>query len=379
MNTLTVLLEKYVAEGAFPGAVALVDRRGEVEAAAVGSADLAGAAPMPGDALFRIASVTKPVTAAAVMALVDDGVLALDAPIARWLPELASPFVVRTPGSPLDDVVPAVRPITVEDVLSSRSGWGFGPDFSAPALQPLMADVAVYNGGPRRAVTPDAWLAALAGVPLLRQPGETFLYNTSSDLQGVLVARASGRTLPEFLAERVFGPLGMADTGFWAPEAARDRLTPYYRPGPDGVPGLADAPDGAWAHPVDFPSGAGGLVSTAADLLAFFRMLLAGGGPVLSERSVRLMTADHLTARQRQEGLVFLQGQGWGYGGSVDVDRAQPWNVPGRYGWVGGTGTAAHVVPATGTVTVILTPCGLPGPAFPAWMRDFWDHAAREC
>lgn len=376
MNTLTALLEKYVTEGAFPGAVALVDRGGDLEVAAAGSADSGGSVPMEADALFRLASVTKPVTAAAVMALVDDGVLALDDPIARWLPELASPKVVRTPAGPLDDVVPAVRPITVEDVLSSRSGWGFGADFAAPAVQPLFADVALYNGGPRPAVTPDEWVAALAGVPLLRQPGAAFLYNASSDLQGVLVARASGRPLPQFLAERIFEPLGMADTGFWVPPAALHRLTPYYQKASDGSLTVADAPDGAWSTPPVFPSGAGGLVSTAADWLAFGRMLLAGGGTVLSERSVRLMTADHLSAAQREEGSLFLQGQGWGYGGAVDVTSAEPWNSPGRYGWVGGTGTAAHIVPATRTVTVLLTSCGLPGPTFPSWMRDFWAHVA---
>ncbi|MEU2625280.1 serine hydrolase domain-containing protein [Streptomyces sp. NPDC007157] len=376
MSHLTVMLEKYVAEGVFPGAVALVDRAGDVEVAAVGSAEPGGSVPLKADALFRLSSVTKPVTAAAVLALVDDGMLTLDAPIARWLPELASPVVVRTPASGLDDVVPAARPITVEDVLSSRSGWGFGADFAAPAVQPLFADVAVYNGGPRPSASPDEWVAALAGIPLLRQPGEAFLYNASSDLQGVLVARAAGRPLPEFLAERIFEPLGMVDTGFAVPAAARHRLTPYYRTDPDGALIFADAPDGAWSTPPDFPSGAGGLVATAADWLAFGRMLLAGGGTVLSPESVRLMTTDHLTAVQRDEGSLFLQGQGWGYGGSVDVTSAKPWNVPGRYGWVGGTGTAAHILPATGTVAILLTPCGLPGPAFPLWMRDFWTYAA---
>lgn len=376
MSDLTAMLEKYVAEGVLPGAVALVDRAGDVEVTAVGSAEPGGSAPLEADALFRLSSVTKPVTAAAVLALVDDGVLTLDAPIARWLPELASPVVVRTPVSGLDDLVPAARPITVEDVLSSRSGWGFGADFAAPALQPLFADVAVYSGGPRPTASPDEWVAALAGVPLLRQPGEAFLYNASSDLQGVLVARAAGRPLPEFLAERVFEPLGMADTGFAVPAVARHRLTPYYRSGPDGSLVFADAPDGAWSTPPVFPSGAGGLVATAADWLAFGRMLLAGGGAVLSPESVRLMTTDHLTAAQREEGSLFLQGQGWGYGGSVDVTSAEPWNVPGRYGWVGGTGTAAHILPATGTVTILLTPRGLRGPAFPSWMRDFWTHAA---
>lgn len=376
MNDLTALLEKHVAEGAFPGAVALVDRSGEVEIAAAGTTEPAGTTPMQADALFRLSSVTKPVTAAAVLALIDDGVLTPDAPIARWLPELASPKVVRTPASGPDDVVPADRPITVEDVLSSRSGWGFGADFTAPAVQPLFADVAVYNGGPRSPLDPDEWVAALAGVPLLRQPGEAFLYNASSDLQGVLVARAAGRGLPEFLAERIFEPLGMKDTAFAVPAARRDRLTPYYLTAPDGTRTFADGADGAWSTLPAFASGAGGLVSTAADWRAFGRMLLAGGGAVLSPESVRLMTTDHLTADQRAEADLFLQGQGWGYGGSVDVTSAEPWNTPGRYGWVGGTGTAAYVDPTTDTVTVLFTPCGLSGPAFPGWMGDFWTYAA---
>jgi CubicO group peptidase (beta-lactamase class C family) len=176
----------------------------------------------------------------------------------------------------------------------------------------------------------------------------------------------------------------MADTGFAVPAAARHRLTPYsrhrltpyYRTNPDGALIFADAPDGAWSTPPAFPSGAGGPVATTADWLAFGRMLLAGGGTVLSPESVRLMTTDHLTAVQRDEGSLFLQGQCWGYGGSVDVTSAEPWNVRGRYGWVGGTGTAAHILPATGTVTILLTPCGLPGPALPSWMRDFWTYAA---
>ncbi|MEU8715914.1 serine hydrolase domain-containing protein [Streptomyces sp. NPDC048663] len=376
MSQLTALLEKYVAEGAFPGAVAVVDRAGDVETVAVGSAGPADPAPLRADALFRLSSVTKPVTAAAVLALVDDGVLTLDAPIARWLPELASPVVVRTPASGLDDLVPAARPVTVEDVLSSRSGWGFGADFAAPAVQPLFADVAVYNGGPRPTATPDEWAAGLAGIPMLRQPGEAFLYNASSDLQGVLVARAARRSLPEFLAERIFEPLGMADTGFAVPAADLHRLTPYYRADDDGTLTVADAPDGAWSTEPVFPSGAGGLVSTAADWLAFGRMLLAGGGTVLSPESVRLMTTNHLDPAQREEGSVFLQGEGWGYGGAVDVTATEPWNVPGRYGWVGGTGTAAHIVPDTHTVTVLLTARGLSGPAFPSWMRDFWSYAA---
>lgn len=374
-------------DGSLPGAVALVAHGDDVEVAAAGSVDTAGSAPMTRDSLFRIASITKPVTAAATMMLIEDGLLALDAPVRRWLPELAAPMVVRTPSSPVDDVVPVERPITVEDLLTSRAGYGFPSDFSLPAVQLLFSELKQGPPQPQHVADPDAWTAALARIPLLHQPGRAWLYNTCSDILGVLLARAGGQPFPDLLAERVFEPLGMTDTAFAVPPDRLHRLTSYYRSTPGGgvpepvdVPELVDAPDGQWARPPAFPSGAGGLVSTAGDWLAFGRMLLAegayAGGRLLSPESVHRMTTDHLTAGQRAEGELFLEGQGWGYGGSVDVDRTDPWNVPGRYGWIGGTGTAAHVVPATGTVAVLLTQRELSGPSSPDLMRDFWSYAA---
>ena len=148
------------------------------------------------------------------------------------------------------------------------------------------------------------------------------------------------------------------------------------RPAPDGSLELVDRPDGFWSRPPDFPSGAGGLVSTAPDWYRFGRMLLDGGRPLLSEESVRLMMTDHLTAEQRAASTLFLEGQGWGFGGSVDVAPSEPWEVPGRYGWVGGTGTAAHVIPSTGTITVMLTQREMADPTPTATMREFWRHAA---
>ncbi|MFD3696098.1 serine hydrolase domain-containing protein [Streptomyces sp. NPDC058646] len=382
MSELRSLLEAWVIDGTVPGAVALIARGDEVEAAAVGSLDTAGTAPMARDSHFRVASLTKPVTAAATMMLIEDGLLALDAPVARWLPELAAPVVVRTPSSLVDDVVPADRPITVADLLTSRAGYGFPSDFSLPALQPLISELQQGPPQPQRIAEPDAWTATLARIPLLYQPGHQWLYNTCSDILGVLLARAAGRSLPDLLAERVFEPLGMRDTGFAVPPAGLHRFTSYYRTAPDGKAlDLADAPGGQWSSVPPFPSGAGGLVSTADDLHAFGRLLLAEGaypgGRLLSADSVRQMTTDHLSAPQREAGALFLDGQGWGYGGSVDVARLDPWNVPGRYGWIGGTGTAAHVVPATGTVTVLLTQREMDSPQAPALMREFWTHAAR--
>ncbi|MEU8637382.1 serine hydrolase domain-containing protein [Amycolatopsis sp. NPDC048633] len=373
---LTELLTRHAAD--LPGAVALVARGDQVEVAVVGSADVGGTVPMARDSLFRIASLTKPIVAAAVMLLVDDGELALDDPIARWLPELAAPMVVRTPAGPVDDVVPAVRPITVADLLTFRCGYGFAADMTLPAVD-LLLQVLGHPVAPPRNLSPDEWMAALAQVPLLHQPGEGWLYGTGSSIQGVLIARVSGRPLPEFLAERLFEPLGMADTGFSVPTPALGRFTSAYRPGEAGLR-LIDAPEGQWSVPPQFPSGAAGLVSTADDLLAFGRFLLAEGAVgdhrLLTPESVRRMTTDHLTPAQREAGRMFLDGQGWGYGGSVDVEARDPWHVPGRYGWIGGAGTAWHVLPATGTVTVLLTQVEMTSPEPTRLMREFWAHTA---
>jgi CubicO group peptidase (beta-lactamase class C family) len=349
MTPLQDLLETTVESGAVPGAAALVARGEDIE--------IAGAGEVEPESIVRIASITKPISAAAVMLLADEGLVALDDPIARWLPELASPRVVRTLQSGIDDVVPAARTITVEDLLTSRAGWGFPSDFSLPAVVELFQKLPVF--GPRE--TPDEWLATLARVPMLRQPGEAWLYNTCSDIQGVLIARVSGQALPEFLAERIFEPLGMSDTSFHLPAEKLDRLPPYR----DSDFDLID--DGPWTEPPIFPSASGGLVSTLADWHRFGRMLLAEGGGLLSPRSVRLMTTDHLTQDQRHASMLFLEGAGWGFGGAVTTD--------GRYGWVGGTGTTAHIAPSTGTIGILLTQLQMRGPTPTQFMREFWQYA----
>lgn len=373
------ILDAHVSKGPVPGAVGLVVKGDRTEVQAAGSADVEGTAPMARDSIFRIASMTKPIVAAAVMMLVEEGRIALDEPVGRWLPELASPKVLRTPSGPLDDVVPATRPITVFDLLTFRAGYGFPSDFALPGVAPLFSEL---KQGPEPAdvSAPDEWMAKLSRIPLLNQPGEAWLYNTCSDIQGVLIARVSGRSLPEFLDERLFEPLGMVDTGFAVPAAKLDRFTSLYRIDPNGDPQLVDAPGGQWSSMPAFPSGAGGLVSTLDDWLAFARMMLADGTfdghRLLSPASVRRMTTDHLTPAQREASGLFIEGQGWGFGGSVDIGTAEPWNVAGRYGWIGGTGTTGHLVPSTGTVMIMLSQLEMTGPKPPALMRDFWQYAA---
>ena len=380
MSHLHDVLQTYVGSGSVPGAVGLVARDDQAEVQAVGSADADGTSPLARDSIFRIASITKPITAAAAMMLVEDGQITLDDPVGPWLPELASPAVVRTPAGPVDDVVPAARPITVADLLTFRAGYGFPSDFSLPAVGPLVSELKQGPPQPQLVAAPDEWIATLARIPLLYQPGDAWLYNTCSDILGVLIARAAGRPLPEFLAERLFEPLGMADTGFEVPPGKLDRFTSYYRADPTGGLELVDAPGGQWSSRPAFPSGADGLVSTVDDWHRFARMLLAGGSfggrQLLSPASVRQMTTDHLTRAQREASRLFLEGQGWGFGGSVDVEAVDPWNMPGRYGWVGGTGTAAHITPSTGAVAILLSQLELTGPTPPALMRDFWRYAA---
>lgn len=360
MTVLAEILIRHTGVGRAPGMVALIDRGGDIEFASAGVLELGQPEPMARDTIFRIASMTKPIMAAATLLMVEDDAISLDDPIMRWLPELAGPKVLASMGGPLDDVVPPNRAATVRDLLTSRAGHGFPSDFSLPVVGQVLA----LHEGPagQPLIPPDEWLAALAQIPMLGQPGEVWLYNTPFDVLGLLLERASGLSLAQVLNERLFSPLGMADTGFAVPADRLPRLAAYYRADAE----LVDAPAGLWSAPPVFASGSGGLVSTVDDLLAFFRMLRGGG--MLSAESIRLMTTDHLTAAQRAAGEMFLEGDGWGFGGSVDH--------AGRYGWMGGTGTAGHWDPATGDISILLSQLELSGPGTPDYIREFWAHAS---
>ena len=197
MTDLSDILERYVSDGSVPGVVAMVAQSDQIEVAAVGSAAIGGD-PMTRESIFRFASITKPIIAAAVMILIDDGRISLHDTVDVWLPELAEPRVVRTPASPLDDLVPAIRPINVFDLLTFRAGYGFPSDFTLPAVQRLF-DVQKDGRDPQSFLPQDAWMAALSEIPMLYQPGDAWLYDTCSVLQGVLISRVSGQSLPAFV------------------------------------------------------------------------------------------------------------------------------------------------------------------------------------
>ena len=313
-----------------------------------------GGAPMRRDTLFRISSMTKPMTAAAVLSLVDDGLLDLNGPVDELLPELADRRVLRNPDGALGQTVPARRPITVRDLLTFT--WGFGMQgamFMAAEPWPIVVAARERQlstfGPPQPAAMPDpdTWMARLGELPLLAQPGERWLYQSGSQVLGVLAARAVGAPFEDVLRERVLAPLGMKDTGFHATDTTRLSTAYDHR---DGQFVVSDPPDGQWSHPPLFPDGGGGLVSSADDVVAFGRMLMRGGSPVLEPATATEMTRDQLTAAQRAKvwpGFSFLGDRGWGYGLSVLED--------GRYTWEGGLGTAWSNVPAQDLTVVVLT------------------------
>jgi CubicO group peptidase (beta-lactamase class C family) len=352
-DKLDDIIEAAVARGDAPGVVAAVGRGDEGYLAAAGVMAVGGP-PMQPDTLFRIASITKPVTAAVVLSLAEDGALGLDEPVDRLLPELANRRVLRRPDGPLTDTVAAERAVTTRDLLTFT--WGFGMQgamFMAPEPWPIVTAVAERELGafgppqPDTTPEPDTWMARLGELPLLAQPGERWLYSAGSQVLGVLAARAAGAPFEDVMRERVLAPLGMDDTAFYADDTRR-LATAYERR--DGKLEVSDPPDGQWSRPPRFPDGAGGLVSTAEDLLRFGRMLLRpGGNPVLAAGTVAEMTRDQLTPAQRANvwpGFSFLDDRGWGYGVSVTE-----WG----YTWDGGFGTAWSNIPDQDLTVVVLT------------------------
>jgi CubicO group peptidase (beta-lactamase class C family) len=373
----------YVERGEVPGLVTLVSRRGEVHVEAIGKQMVAGNEVVRRDTIFRIASLSKPITAAATMMLVEECKLRLDEPVDRLLPELANRQVLQRLAGPLDDTVPAQRPITVRDLLTFR--LGFGQLMAPPDAYPILSaahDLQLGMGPPSPATmpAPDEWIRRLGTLPLMRQPGEQWLYNTGADVLSVLIARASGQPLETFLREHLFAPLGMQDTSFSVPAAKLDRLATSYGVNSDtGALAVYDeAAGGQWSRPPAFPSGAGGLVSTIDDYLAFGQMLLNqgkhGNERILSRLSVETMTTDQLTPAQKAlPSLVpdYWDSHGWGFGMAIVTRRDDIAAAPGQYGWDGGLGTVWRTDPQEEMITILMTQRAWTSPRPPDVCLDF--------
>jgi CubicO group peptidase (beta-lactamase class C family) len=375
----------HVARGDVPGLVMLVSRRGEVHVDAIGMKAVGGSDPMRRDTIFRIASLTKPITAAAAMILVEECKLRLDEPVDRLLPELADRRVLKRLDGALDDTVPANRPISLRDLLTLRMGLGYimAPSSAYP-IQQAVNEQQLLQGPPKPQTlpAPDEWIRRVATLPLMHQPGEKWMYDLGLDVLGVLIARAAGQPLGTFLRERIFEPLGMQDTAFSLPAAKLDRLATSYWTHPEtgALDVYDDARDSQWSRPPAFPSAAGGLVSTIDDYLAFGQVMLSKGRHgrqrLLSRLSVELMTTDQLTQDQKAGSRFFLgDNSGWGFGVSVVTRRDDLSAVPGRYGWDGGLGTSWASDPREDMVAILMTQRAMDSPSAPAVYLDFWTSA----
>jgi CubicO group peptidase (beta-lactamase class C family) len=353
LANLGAVAAQHVAADRVPGLVALVASGDQVHVEVLGTLSVGGP-PVRRDSLVRIASVTKVMTGAATLALIEEGLIGLHDPVDELLPELARPRVLRRMDGPLEDTVPAACPITTRDLLTFTFGFGAVTEmFLAAEPWPIEAAVTALNlaafgpPDPARQPDPDTWIAALGSLPLMAQPGERWMYNTGACVLGVLLARAAGQSFGDVLRTRIFEPLGMTDTAFWTGEP--DRLAAAYLPTPDGLV-LADPPDGAWSRPPAFEDGAAGLLSTVDDLYSFARTLLGGGAPVLAPESVAAMTVDQLTAEQKARGGLgpgFFDHQSWSY--------CQAVQDTGAFGWNGGKGTSWLVDPVRDLVVIVAT------------------------
>jgi CubicO group peptidase (beta-lactamase class C family) len=379
------VMSRHIASGRLPGLVALVSRRGETHVDAIGVKAFGGKDPMRRDTIFRVASMTKPVTAAAAMILVEEAKLRLDDPVDPLLPELANRKVLKRIDGPLEDTVPAKRAITLRDLLTFRLGIGAVMVFpSRYPIQKAMEEAGVAPSANLATHAPDELMKRFGSLPLAHQPGEKWMYHSGSDILGVLVSRATGKTLGTFLRERIFAPLGMKDTAFSVPEAKLDRLaTAYQTDFATGKTVLFDeARAGRFARPPVFESGGGGLVSTVDDFLAFGRMMLAKGlhgrERILSRPSVELMTTDHLTAEQKAASDFFpnfWDNRGWGFGVAIITRRDDLARSVGTFGWDGGYGTSWYCDPKEDLVGILMTQRVWDSPGEPAVYRDFWTSA----
>lgn len=385
LRTMHSAMQRYIDSGWAPGVVSLVNHRGYEQVEVMGTMAFDSNVPMQRDTIFRLASMTKPITAVAAMLLVEECRLRLDDPVDEWLPELKDRKVLKTIDSELDDTVPAKRSITVRDLFTFRSGYG-EVAFTSPncPLQKAMAEAHLPLAEWIFPGTPDEFMKSLGKLPLAAQPGERWLYHMSAEILGVLISRVSGKSLGQFLEERIFEPLGMKDTGFFVPESKIDRLPTCY--GTDlfnhKLVVLDQARGGQVSQPPLFEAGAGGLVSTVDDMAAFGLMMLQQGAHkdkhILSRPSIELMTMDHLTETQKAASPFFenfWDSRGWGLGLGVTTRDTDLGEVAGRFGWDGAFGTSWYVDPKEQLVGVLMIQRRPDFLKLPDITHDFWASA----
>jgi CubicO group peptidase (beta-lactamase class C family) len=384
MQRLHQDLAAYVAAGDRPGLVMLVSKSGETQVDAIGTHELGGGTPMRRDTIFRLASITKPITGAVTMKLIEQGKLSLDEPIDRLIPQLANRRVLKRLDGPLDDTVPAKRPILVSDLLTMRMGIGaiMSPD-NYPIQTALMQEGVFTPFHMPTARNADEWIAKLATFPLMDQPGEVWRYDTSITLLGALIERAAGKHLGDVFDELILQPLEMKDTGFVVPADKLERLpTAYQKNQQTGKLEVWDSSGETsfFAKVHGFPGAHGGLVSTVDDYLAFAKMMMNkgkhGNRQVLSARSVEFMMTDQIPADVKARS-TFIPGfwdlRGWGYAVSI-IKKDEP-DQPRGFGWDGGYGTVAYWDTNSGVTVLLFSQKLVSSPAYDEIFKKFFNGA----
>jgi len=366
-DLITASINKFIDAGTLAGAATLVWQDGKViQAAGVGWRHLERKLPMERDTLFRIASMTKPLTSTAALMLCEEGRFALDDPITRWAPEFSQMRVLRSTTGALDQTDPAGRPITFEDLLTHRSGLTYADFQSGPIAK---AYKEALGGDIDSEVLPADWIARLATLPLIDQPGAAFHYGHSTDLLGLLIARIEDAPLGDVLKRRIFDPLGMKDTGFTVPLAKQHRRAAPHgfdqagrlcvrRAGP-GNSFLAERPEG-----MAYVSGGQGLWSTVDDYLTFARMFLNAGTvddcQLLQPKTLTRMVTNCLSEHQRaRAGTLLNAGHGFGLGVAMVLDSGKAGPMPcgggvGAVGWPGAFGGWWRADPNNNSVLIFL-------------------------
>jgi len=362
-------LQPIAEAGDLSGFVTLLFRHGEIaQLNTIGHRDLEKKLPMERDTLFRIASMTNPVTSLAALMLMEEGKFKLEDSITKWAPEFQDLRVLKDAEGPLDATVPAMRDITFEDLFTHRSGLAYGFSSMGPIAheyQRVLGDVLNSQ------MTPDDWMAKLASLPLLYQPGERFHYSHSTDVLGFLVSRISGLSFRDFLMKRIFGPLGMVDADFYVPPEKRSRAAVVYRMN-EQKNVLEPLPFKQYDTPPAYCGGGGGLISTADDYLKFARMMLNRGAldgtRIVSTTTVELMCTNRLTPAQRA--IPFLGAipmwDGMGFGLCVSVIDAPEklgflgMGGVGSFGWPGAFGTWWQADPANDLIMIYLIQNSIP-------------------